>query len=204
MFWLNIPNKHLRTPLESYTICVLCKWANEICIMMIMRGSSMHKAEHDRKAIMYPAYGTHHRRRTISEEIKLNPAFPEHIIEILWTVRKKCCDFIIIINDPHKSHNSSGCLTHWGRVTHICVSKLTSIGSDNGLSPGRRQAIIWTNAGILFIRTLGTSISEILGEIHSFSFWKMHLKMASAKWRLFGLGLNELSWRKKCWWGQFY
>ena len=38
-------------------------------------------------------------------------------------------------------------LTHWGRVAHICVSKLTIIGSDNGLSPGRRQAIIWTNAG---------------------------------------------------------
>ena len=36
-------------------------------------------------------------------------------------------------------------LTHWGRVTHICVSKLTIIGSDNGLSPDRRQAIIWTN-----------------------------------------------------------
>ena len=46
-------------------------------------------------------------------------------------------------------------LTHWGRVTHICVSKQTIIGSDNGLSPGRRQAIIWTNAGILLIRTLG-------------------------------------------------
>ena len=41
---------------------------------------------------------------------------------------------------------------HWVRVTHICVSKLTIIGSDNGLSPGRRQAIIWTNAGILTIR----------------------------------------------------
>ena len=39
-------------------------------------------------------------------------------------------------------------LTHWGRVTHIYVSNLTIIGSDNGLSPGRRQAIIWTNAGI--------------------------------------------------------
>ena len=37
-------------------------------------------------------------------------------------------------------------LTHWGRVTHICIGKLTSIGSDNGLSPERRQAIIWTNA----------------------------------------------------------
>ena len=83
-------------------------------------------------------------------------------------------------------------LTHWGRVTHICVSKLTIIGSDNGLSPGRRQAIIWTNAGILLIRTLGTNFSEILGEIHSFSFSKVHLKMSSAKWRPFGLGLNEL------------
>ena len=26
-------------------------------------------------------------------------------------------------------------LTHWGRVTHICVGKLTIIGSDYGLSP---------------------------------------------------------------------
>ena len=34
------------------------------------------------------------------------------------------------------------CLTHWGHVTHICVSSLIIIGSDNGLSPGRRQAII--------------------------------------------------------------
>ena len=84
-------------------------------------------------------------------------------------------------------------LTHWGRVTHICVGNLTIIGSDNGLSPGRRQAIIWTNAGILLIRSLGTNFSEILGEIHSFSFSEMHLKMSSAKWRLFGLGLNVLS-----------
>ena len=44
---------------------------------------------------------------------------------------------------------SQGVLTHWGRVMHICVGNLTTIGSDNGLSPGRHQAIIWTNAGIL-------------------------------------------------------
>ena len=81
----------------------------------------------------------------------------------------------------------------WGRVTHICVSKLTCIDSDNGLSPGRRQDIIWTNDGILLIRTLGTNFSEILSEIYSFSFNKMHLKMSSAKWRLFRLGLNELN-----------
>ena len=36
-------------------------------------------------------------------------------------------------------------LTHWGR---------TSIRSDNGLLPGRRQAIIWNNAVILLIGRL--------------------------------------------------
>ena len=56
-------------------------------------------------------------------------------------------------------------LTHWGWVTHICVGKLTIIGSDNGLSPGRRQAIIWTNPGILLIGPLETKFSEILIEI---------------------------------------
>ena len=84
-------------------------------------------------------------------------------------------------------------LTHWGRVTHICVGTLPIIGSDNGLSPGRRQAIIWTNAGLLLIGPLGTNFSEFIGEIHSFLFKKMHLKKSSAKGRLFSLGLNELS-----------
>ena len=83
-------------------------------------------------------------------------------------------------------------LTHWGRVTHIWVSKLIIIGSDNGLSPGRRQAIIWTNAGILLIGPLGTNFNEILIEIHTFSFMKMHLKMSSGKRQPFCLGLNAL------------
>ena len=68
------------------------------------------------------------------------------------------------------------------------------IGSDNGFSPGRRQAIIWTNAGILLMRTLATHIGEILSEIHIFSFQKMHLKMSSTKWQLFCLGLNVLTY----------
>ena len=84
-------------------------------------------------------------------------------------------------------------LTHWGRVTHICVGKLTILGSDNGLSSGRRQAIIWTNAGILLIGPLGTNFSEILIGIQTFSFKEMRLKMSSAKWRPFCLGLNELT-----------
>ena len=79
---------------------------------------------------------------------------------------------------PYKPHSL---LTHWGRVTHICVGKLTIIGSDKGLSPGRRQAIIWTNAGILLIGPLGTNFSEILIEIQTFSFKKICLKMSSVK-----------------------
>ena len=45
---------------------------------------------------------------------------------------------------------------------HICVSKLTIIGSDSGLSPGRRQAIIGNNTGILLIGPLGANVSRIL------------------------------------------
>ena len=85
-------------------------------------------------------------------------------------------------------------LAHWGRVMHICVSNLTTIGSDNGLSPDWRQAIIWTNAGILFIGPKGTILSEILIEILTFSFKKMHLKVLSAKWRPFCLSLCWRVW----------
>ena len=92
-------------------------------------------------------------------------------------IRKSCCQ---------------STLTHWGRVTHICVSNLTVIVSDNGLSPGRRQAIIWTNAGIMLIVPLGTNFREILIEIQTFSFKKMRLKVSSAKRRPFCLGLSEL------------
>ena len=77
----------------------------------------------------------------------------------------------------------------------MCVSNLNIIGSDNGLSPYRRQAIIWINAGILLIQTLGTNFSEISSEMHKISFKKMHLKMPSAKWRQYYLGLNVLSER---------
>ena len=88
-------------------------------------------------------------------------------------------------------------LTHWGRVMHIRVSKLTIIGSHNDLSPGRRQAIIWPNAEILFTGPLGTNFNEILIEIITFSFKKMRLKVSSAKCRPFCLSLNVLSCRKE-------
>ena len=76
-----------------------------------------------------------------------------------------------------KCHLLTFCLcvnvsTHWGWEMHICVGNLAIISSDNGLLPGRRQAIIQTNAGILLIGPLGTNFSEIQIEILTSSFKK--------------------------------
>ena len=92
--------------------------------------------------------------------------------------------------------------THWGRVTNMYVSKLTIIDSDNGLSPGRRQAIIWTNAGILLTGSLTTNFSEILIKIYTFSsknifeniVWNM---AAMLPWPYF---VNSLKPSDAIWW----
>ena len=78
--------------------------------------------------------------------------------------------------------------------------KSLRLSSDNGLSPGWSRAIIWTNfffiiwnnAEILLIGPLGTNFCEILIEIHTFSFKKIHLKMLSVKWRPFCLSLDMI------------
>ena len=91
-------------------------------------------------------------------------------------------------------------LTHWGWVTHIFISELTIIGSDNGLLPGRHQAIIWNNAGLLLIEPLGTNVNEISIGIQIFTFKKMHLNMSSVKWHPFCLGLNvSTKWDGSSW-----
>ena len=53
-------------------------------------------------------------------------------------------------------------LIGWGRMTRICVGNLNIIGSDNFLSPGRRHAIIWTDAGILLIGPSETYFGEMI------------------------------------------
>ena len=101
-------------------------------------------------------------------------------LTMLWMIYKKYSVMVVIV------------LNHWSQATHICISKLTIIGSDNGLLPGRLQAIIWTNAEILLIRIIGTNFNEILCEIHIFSFKEMCLKVSSGKWQPFCLYLNVL------------
>ena len=73
------------------------------------------------------------------------------------------------------------------------VSELGQHCLDNGLSPIRHQAIIWTNASLLSIEPLGTKFSDILIKIQNFSFTEAHLKISSAKRRPFCPGGDELS-----------
>ena len=58
-----------------------------------------------------------------------------------------------------------------------------SIGSVNSFSPGRRQSIIWINAGVISIRTLLTNGSEIVSKIQTSSFKKMHLQILIGNWQ---------------------
>ena len=68
-------------------------------------------------------------------------------------------------------------VTHWGRVMHIYVSKISIIHSDNGLSPAGRHANIYPSAGILLIKALGINISGILIEINIFPLKKCIRKL---------------------------
>ena len=103
------------------------------------------------------------------------------VCSLYFVPRLEVCDIIGILHFKIS-------LTHWGRVTHIYVSKLTIIGSNSG----RRQAIVWTNAGMLLIGPLGTNFSEMLSEISISSLKKIRLKISSAECCLFRLGLNVL------------
>ena len=88
--------------------------------------------------------------------------------------------------------------THWGRAAHVCVSKLTVIGLNNSLSPGRHQYIIKSNDRILVIGPLRTNVGEILIESHKFWFEKIQFYISSAKQQSFGLGLNAFNHNDSC------
>ena len=120
--------------------------------------------------------------------LHINPLFPRDSTLTMWAA-----------NYLWQYRTITWLLIHWGKETHICIGNLTTIGSDDGLSPCQSHVIIWNNAGILLIEPLGTKFNEIWSDIHAFSFKKMHLKMWSAKWRQFYLGLIVLmpEWHKE-------
>ena len=110
-----------------------------------------------------------------------------HLIPPSWPIHHKL-SFLSMENGGPRLYSFNSL----GPSDAICISNLTTIGSVNGSTPSRRQAITRTNAGILLIGPLWTNFSEILIEIPTFSFKKMHSKVSSAKWRQFCLGPNVL------------
>ena len=132
--------------------------------------------------------------------------FSVRMLGFLFEFRKKCpyasnynyssiCSdmrhLVSMLNNCYMEPRPQCPLVNSGRVMQICVGNLNTIVSDNGLSPGRHQATICTNAGIMLIGSLGTNFGEILIQI--FSFKKIQLKISSGKWRSFCLVLNMLT-----------
>ena len=90
---------------------------------------------------------------------------------------------------------AAGMWTHRSWVTYICVGNLTTIGSDKGLSPGQRQAITWTNVGILLI---GPPRNKLQWNVYRNSYiftQENSFEIVVCKWRPFCLGLNVLTHR---------
>ena len=63
------------------------------------------------------------------------------------------------------------------------------------MTPFRRQAIIWTNTGLLSIGLYRTNFSENLIDIYTFK--EMLLNMSSGKWRPFRLGFNGIYYARQ-------
>ena len=120
------------------------------------------------------------------------------------TVLLVLCEANLLMSDGFSSQMTSNKKKHPDmccfklrpeRRMHASVNN-TIIVSNNGLSPVRRQAIIWTNAGLWLTGHLETIFSEILMKLQQFSFTRTHLKMSSATYRPFHLGFNVLTCKR--------
>ena len=123
---------------------------------------------------------------------RVNSMHSNHLFLIMLNLRTICINYFQI------KFSSYSFVLNSLRPNDICVGKLAIIGSDNDLSPGWRQAIIWTNVGILLIGPLGINLSEVLIRSHTFSFKKMHLKMPSANQNSSILKMPSAKWHPLC------
>ena len=85
-------------------------------------------------------------------------------------------------------------LTHWGRVMHICISKLTIIGSENGLVTSHYLNQWWN----IVNRTLGNKLQWNLNQNLYILIQGNALENVVWKWRPFCLSFNELTWLPDC------
>ena len=147
-----------------------------ICVTYLLRSSIMWNGRTGGQGHWLGKIWTHETPHFHRSQFLLTEIRKKYNLVFYTDVRKVRLDAVSWLHNNSSVIIATLCLTHWGRVTHICVDIENIICSDNGLSPCRRQAIIWTNAGILLIRSLGTNFNEISIGIHTFSFKKINFK----------------------------
>ena len=132
-----------------------------------------------------------------SIHLELRMALPCRISTEKWKNVNLCLDFLGI-PDQRAAYVKRQARPRWTYVRRSSVTPDLSIGSDNGLSPVRRQNIIWTNFVLMSIKPLGMIFSQILYKIQTLSSNKMHLTISSGKILPFCLGLNVLLGQTLC------
>ena len=143
-------------------------------------------------------------------DVRVRPGYIDgrgQLSKCCWT----CCDHFMVANHnglifPRPrwwcyyswSHPiQTKYLTHWGRATQICVSKLTIIGSDNSLVPSHYlnhcwNIVGWTHRNKLQCNLNGNSYIVIQGNIFEYGVWTIAaiLCVALMCWIRTSMGLN--------------
>ena len=109
----------------------------------------------------------------------------------MWKIKRAWWNCVMTFSMGNNLDNNKP-LTHWGRATHICVSKLATIGSDYGLSPWRRQAIIRTKCSNIVNWTLGNKFQWNLNRNSSIFIQQNGFENVVWKMAAICLGLNVL------------
>ena len=128
-FFINYTNHHR----DSITSHVLAHWS------LVMPYGNINLGQHgsDNGSLQAP----NHCRTNISFSfVRICSIHRRETLQCLSKLLFCILKIILLQQVPHRPGPND--LTHWGWVTHLCISKLTMIGSNNRLSPGRRQAII--------------------------------------------------------------
>ena len=154
-------------------------WRRQLRVVRLMLLSQVLRATGESGALT--GDGWHQRKRGGRKLCQVEPS--GKIVNIIYSCGHKSVHWLYqwpCRCDPKRW------LNYWGRVTHICVSKLSTIGW--------RQAIIWSNAEILLFRTFGTNFSEIYSKFHTLHSRKCIWKCRLPKWRPLCLVEDELKY----------
>ena len=146
-----------------------------------------------------------------TENWQSNPHLFRWIMECYWF--HLCCicyqsssiTYCVIFHQDIKRFNSIAVISMYSHYVIVAKWQIyasvnwATFGSDNCLVPGRHQAIVWTNAGVLLSRPSETNFCEILIVIHISTSKKMNLILLFTKCWPFCLSPNVLIYMSISW-----